>query len=557
MSEKESIIVQGAENIVEAINCNRTDIVRALLRQAKSIEEKEGDVHIVKEILNYGYKNQETSLILATKLDRIDCVRALLSAGANPCISNDEGKTAYQLCNGDSMKQVYITEFFQATAQSNIVRIQQLLDCGIPVNSSDGVVTNCRPIHWAASFANKETVATLLENGADINVQDQDGSTPLHDAIKRNSTEIIGVLLKYGARTDIKATSGSYEGKTAAILLEENNELQNKLLESTAGDSPTPDDELDRKTESSVCVTPTAVASREHYAGEKLQQETTLRFSNSSTNDLSISDVCNGASLSIANNMTASSSDANSDTIHYQASASAKLSEQIPHTNDVDSINENISQFSTEISLNDVGLDPRLDILWPPPQQISQLPGLPYIIKKELRIKISRSDQALIQRIYDIWRNQRHRFESLGYTLQLSLYSEYDHDHADMHNVITCVVNDSLVDMPQRYRISIRRNKLLIMSSDLSGMWYAVSTFFQLLQLFPDRALPQLQINDWPDILNRAVIVDVAHGVTPKMESLLELVDLLSFLKYNQLQLYLPAASVLQADDLHAIPYSS
>ena len=92
--------------------------------------------------------------------------------------------------------------------------------------------------------------------------------------------------------------------------------------------------------------------------------------------------------------MTASSDHIN-DMAYYQTSASAKTFDEISHTNDIDSVTENISQLSTDISLNDVALDPRLDMLWPPPQQISQLPGLPYIIKKELRIKISRSDQGI------------------------------------------------------------------------------------------------------------------------------------------------------------------
>lgn len=42
------------------------------------------------------------------------------------------------------------------------MRIRQLLESGIPINSSDGAITNFRPIHWAANFANKETVEILL-----------------------------------------------------------------------------------------------------------------------------------------------------------------------------------------------------------------------------------------------------------------------------------------------------------------------------------------------------------------------------------------------------------
>lgn len=47
-----------------------------------------------------------------------------------------------------------------------------------------------------------------------------------------------------------------------------------------------------------------------------------------------------------------------------------------------------------------------------------------------------------------------------------------------------------------------------------------------------------MRIDDWPDFPNRGVMLDISRDKVPKMETLFSLVDLLSGLKVNQLQLY-------------------
>ncbi|WP_138984641.1 ankyrin repeat domain-containing protein, partial [Crocosphaera watsonii] len=56
------------------------------------------------------------------------------------------------------------------------------------------------PLHNAAMYANKETVEVLINHGADVNVQDNDGNTPLNHAEWRKHREIIVLLKKHGAR---------------------------------------------------------------------------------------------------------------------------------------------------------------------------------------------------------------------------------------------------------------------------------------------------------------------------------------------------------------------
>ena len=55
-------------------------------------------------------------------------------------------------------------------------------------------------MHLACDIGNIEIVQLLLENGADIDVLDNDFMTPLHYASNRNHFKIIKKLIKYKAK---------------------------------------------------------------------------------------------------------------------------------------------------------------------------------------------------------------------------------------------------------------------------------------------------------------------------------------------------------------------
>jgi ankyrin repeat protein len=74
------------------------------------------------------------------------------------------------------------------------------------------------PLHWASrghNFKDGSVLRLLLEHGADINVQDRDGWTPLHTALEFGALlEVMGLLLGHGA--DVEAKNNN--GKTALQL---------------------------------------------------------------------------------------------------------------------------------------------------------------------------------------------------------------------------------------------------------------------------------------------------------------------------------------------------
>jgi len=97
-------------------------------------------------------------------------------------------------------------------------------------------------------------------------------------------------------------------------------------------------------------------------------------------------------------------------------------------------------------------------------------------------------------------------------------------------------LNETL-DRVQNYRLTVGEHGICIEAHDLAAAFYGVQTLIQLLQQFGAH-LPVLEIDDWPDLPVRGVLLDISRDKVPTMETLYGLVDLLASWKINQLQLY-------------------
>jgi hexosaminidase len=93
---------------------------------------------------------------------------------------------------------------------------------------------------------------------------------------------------------------------------------------------------------------------------------------------------------------------------------------------------------------------------------------------------------------------------------------------------------------PQGYRISIRADSgVTVEAKDEAGFFYAEATLAQLRRAFDGSRLPAGTVEDWPDIAVRGVMLDVSRTKVPTLETLFGIVDLLSSLKINHLELYM------------------
>ena len=87
-----------------------------------------------------------------------------------------------------------------AVELGNIEAVKQHLNDGTEVNAKGG--TGRTPLHWAAIKGHKGIAELLIAEGADVNAKTNDGKTPLDEAINPfyNKTEIANLLRKHDGK---------------------------------------------------------------------------------------------------------------------------------------------------------------------------------------------------------------------------------------------------------------------------------------------------------------------------------------------------------------------
>ncbi len=91
---------------------------------------------------------------------------------------------------------------------------------------------------------------------------------------------------------------------------------------------------------------------------------------------------------------------------------------------------------------------------------------------------------------------------------------------------------------PQGYRLQLSSKAVIVSAADDSGLYYGALTLLQLADLQRGEVACCV-INDEPDFAVRGVMLDISRDKVPAMRTLMELVDKLSAIKINHLQLYM------------------
>jgi len=91
---------------------------------------------------------------------------------------------------------------------------------------------------------------------------------------------------------------------------------------------------------------------------------------------------------------------------------------------------------------------------------------------------------------------------------------------------------------PQGYRLRISGGGVELTAGDDAGAFYGRATLRQLRRAH-DGELPLCEIDDWPDLPVRGVMLDVSRDKVPTMQTVEDLVDRLATWKVNQVQLYM------------------
>lgn len=97
----------------------------------------------------------------------------------------------------------------------------------------------------------------------------------------------------------------------------------------------------------------------------------------------------------------------------------------------------------------------------------------------------------------------------------------------------------SAAEEEQGYVLSVSTSGIVVQGADSAGLRYGLDTLGQLLAQAQNDTLPCLTIRDYPSLKHRGLMLDVSRGKVFTRQYLMELVTLLSKLRYNVLQLYI------------------
>lgn len=185
--------------------------------------------------VNFKDGTGSTALMWAMKKDRLAIAKLLLNNGANPKIKNNDQDTALTLAEklGNEaiidliQTQIQFDEFenvdelklstqplISAISDGDLVTVKRLVNYGADVNPKNlpdkipDIDPSKIPLILAIMLNNKEIINFLIMKGANVNIQDSTGMTPIMWATKKGLAGTAQLLIENGADILIKDLSG-------------------------------------------------------------------------------------------------------------------------------------------------------------------------------------------------------------------------------------------------------------------------------------------------------------------------------------------------------------
>jgi ankyrin repeat protein len=134
---------------------------------------------------------------LAAKAGNVGVMRALAKGGADLTLSNKDGTTPVMVASG--LGQGQGPGSVPETILVDAVRVA--IELGADVNAVNA--SGQTAAHGAAGVGFDRIIKTLAEHGANLNVKDKRGQTPLSVAQARNATQTVALLKALGAEPSV------------------------------------------------------------------------------------------------------------------------------------------------------------------------------------------------------------------------------------------------------------------------------------------------------------------------------------------------------------------
>jgi ankyrin repeat protein len=199
--EKSKDIIQPNDTkITTLVMGNSIEKLNILLRTAAGNNAMEDVKNILSEVGSCSFKHHvlANTLPIAVAEGFVEIARLLLESGA--CVDERYNGMEFE-------ESTAPTPLLLAVIYGHAKLVQILIENKADVNIKANLLlakapeflhySNIVPLHYAAADGDINTVKLLLENGAEIDIQNALGETPLSFAVQRGHNEVVGLLLKH------------------------------------------------------------------------------------------------------------------------------------------------------------------------------------------------------------------------------------------------------------------------------------------------------------------------------------------------------------------------